>query len=144
MISIQCLLTFGTFSQKTVDLTAVTNADLKEARRQIYQKYVTSGEPVSPEDAEILSRMESAIKRNLGNSTVSFTKMPIAYFDKKLKSNFYFVADYIRNREKINDWIKTLRISQRADTTTITRFLQNNYEAFGVKREDLENFIKER
>lgn len=130
-------------TQKTVDLSAATTDDLKEVRRQIYRKYSTSGEVISTDDADILSRSETALKKN-PKGTVSFSKMPTTFYYEQLKVNSYIVGNYLREKDKITEFIRLLKIAQKADTTIISRLIADNphFNVNQIAKKQLEDLIK--
>jgi tetrahydromethanopterin S-methyltransferase subunit E len=133
------------YAQKTVDLSAVSMGDLKEARKQIFQKYAQTGDIPTSAEVDILSRSETGLKKiTTLTGTVAFSKMPVAVYDNKLKSLSFSVQNYMRERDNYNEFVRILNIAYKADTAIITRLIsKDNYTMlYGVKRTELQAMIK--
>jgi DNA polymerase elongation subunit (family B) len=131
-------------AQKTVDLSAASMGDLKEARKQIFQKYAQTGDMPTVAEVDILSRSETALKKTkTPNETVSFSKMPVQVYENKLKTLSYSVQNYMRERENYQEFVRILNIAYKADTAVISRMLsRDNPMMYGINRADLMGMIK--
>jgi hypothetical protein len=131
-------------AQKTVDLSAASMGDLKEARKQIFAKYAQTGDAPTVAEVDILTRSEAALKKITSPSgTVSFSKLPVQVYENKLKTLSYSVQNYMRERENYNEFVRILNIAYKADTSVITRILsKDNFMMYGVNRADLLGMIR--
>lgn len=111
---------FVTKAQATIDMRQMTVDDLRDIRKQVYDKYSASNLPYTAFDLDFLNRLNDAITKNPRvNATFAFSKIPIEYQLEPLRKMAQEYGRFEIEREKYRKFKRLLKMVYTVDTNVV-------------------------